>query len=174
MDRSDPAYIVYIADKIAAAADRRDSETQAGGFDAKKPLASVFNLLNGNKGAMNFAGTLLEGSDDSINYPSSENTTIPQGFYSKALSKLTQTLKALQWTEPWLNSLLTSLESVASFVPSSTSNKEVADISLYDHVKITAAVASCIQQYLEGEQDLRGRLLEGAEDFYREKAFMLH
>ena len=172
--RDDTAYIVYIADNIAAAADRRESPNPGTGFDRAKPLASVFNLLNKNLGSMNFAGAFLDASDDSINYPSDQNSLIPQEFYSQALAKLTTTLNALQWSEPWLNSLLTTLESIASFIPSSTSNQEVADISLYDHLKITAAVASCIQQYLDGEQDLRGRLFERARDFYNEEAFLLH
>lgn len=174
LQSDDPAYIVYIADNIAAAADRREASSPQAGFDRSKPLASVFNLLNQNHGCMNFAGMLLDGSDSSINYPSERNTVIPQEFYSQAIAKLTTTLRALQWSEPWINSLLTTLESVASFVPSSTSNNEVADISLYDHSKITAAVASCIQQYLDGEHDLRGRLFGHAEDFYKEEAFLLH
>lgn len=43
------------------------------------------------------------------------------------------------------------MEADCSFVPSSTSKNEIADISLYDHCKITAAVGSCIIDYLEQE-----------------------
>ena len=42
------AYITYYADNIAASADRREKAEGEGGFDKKVPLASVFNILNGN------------------------------------------------------------------------------------------------------------------------------
>lgn len=43
------AYIVYLADNIAAFADRRKKEdTEEKGFDLSVPLQSVFNVLNGN------------------------------------------------------------------------------------------------------------------------------
>ena len=44
------AYIVYIADNIAAFADRRKKEMdeEEKGFDLSVPLQSVFNVLNGN------------------------------------------------------------------------------------------------------------------------------
>ena len=44
------AYIVYMADNIASAADRREKdvlEDGEGGFDKNAPLDSIFNLLNG-------------------------------------------------------------------------------------------------------------------------------
>ena len=63
-----------------------------------------------------------------------------------------------------------------SFVPSSTSAEEVADVSLYDHSKLTAALGCCILQYLEaqGEKDYAGRLFAHARQFYDEKAFLLY
>ena len=42
------AYITYYADNVAAFADRRDAEEGEEGFDRSIPLASVFNVLNGN------------------------------------------------------------------------------------------------------------------------------
>ena len=43
------AYIVYIADNMASAADRRDIDEGEGGFQKDLPLSSIFNLLNNNK-----------------------------------------------------------------------------------------------------------------------------
>ena len=44
------AYIVYIADNIAAASDRREKESVDTGFQKGIPLQSIFNILNGNQG----------------------------------------------------------------------------------------------------------------------------
>ena len=44
------AYITYIADNIAAFADRREKENvDDKGFEIAVPLQSIFNILNGNK-----------------------------------------------------------------------------------------------------------------------------
>ena len=45
--------------------------------------------------------------------------------------------------------MLEIFEATLSFVPSSTSQKQMIDISLYDHVKITAAIGSCIYEYMK-------------------------
>lgn len=44
------AYIAYIADNVAAAADRRNRSETGAGFARELPLDSIFNLLNGNEG----------------------------------------------------------------------------------------------------------------------------
>ena len=52
------AYVVYMADNIASAVDRREQDTlesDRGIFDKGVPLASIFNLLNGNNGKMNYS-----------------------------------------------------------------------------------------------------------------------
>ena len=43
-----------------------------------------------------------------------------------------------------LSELLQALEKTLSYVPSSTNTAEAADISLYDHQKLTAAFAVCL------------------------------
>ena len=47
------AYIVYIADNIASAADRRKNDSEDTGFEMAMPLQSVFNILNGRRSIMN-------------------------------------------------------------------------------------------------------------------------
>ena len=75
----------------------------------------------------------------------------------------------------YVNSLLCVLEAYMTYLPSSTATHELADISLYDHVKMTAAYANCIYRYLQEKQesDFKSTLLEGAKDFYQEKVFRL-
>ena len=67
------------------------------------------------------------------------------------------------------------LEAYCSFIPSSAAARERADISFYDHVKMTAAYASCICLYLseKGISDYNEALFLKAKEFYKEKAFRL-
>ena len=48
ISEDDFAYIVYIADNIASAVDRRDKEEAESGFQIHTTMQPVFNLLNGN------------------------------------------------------------------------------------------------------------------------------
>lgn len=50
LSKQSPAYVVYIADNIASATDRREKENvEEGGQPFKKhlPLSSIFNLMHG-------------------------------------------------------------------------------------------------------------------------------
>jgi CRISPR-associated protein Csm1 len=68
------------------------------------------------------------------------------------------------------------LEGTLSFVPSSTNTKEIADISLYDHMKLTAAIANAIYEYAKEKEitDYKEKFFEKAEEFYEEEAFLLY
>ena len=72
--------------------------------------------------------------------------------------------------------MLEILEATLSFVPSSTSQKQMIDISLYDHVKITAAIGSCIYEYMKenNETDYEKILYKQAKEFYQKKTFLLY
>ena len=62
------AYITYIADNIAAAADRRQKDDGEKVFQKDIPLSSVFNILNGNKQDQHYEPKTLDISDG-INFP---------------------------------------------------------------------------------------------------------
>lgn len=76
-------------------------------------------------------------------------------FYQSVIQNITDNLKGITLDEEYINSLLAVLEANLTYIPSSTSKKELADISLYDHMKMTAAVASCVMQFLtaKGEKN---------------------
>ena len=168
------AYITYIADNIASASDRRESVDPEPGFDKKLPLESIFNKLNGNDGCCYYKPKML-GKCVEINYPVKERVEFTQVQYSEIKAQITDCLNGIKWDNKYVNSLLEILEATLSYVPSSTSKKEVADISLYDHLKITAAVSSCIYQWLEEQKisDYKTELFINSTDFYAKKAFML-
>ncbi|MCM1047130.1 MAG: type III-A CRISPR-associated protein Cas10/Csm1 [Clostridiales bacterium] len=169
------AYIVYLADNIASAADRRQKDSEDAGFEKAMPLQSVFNILNKNTEEKYYEPKTLD-PKDGINYPTSEKRAFDEAFYTQIKVRLTDNLRGLEWSREYVDSLLEVLEANLSYVPSSTARNEMADISLYDHLKLTAAVASCIMEYLDvqGETDFRERLYVNGKAFYEEKAFLLY
>ena len=167
-----PAYITYIADNIASGADRRRIDN-GNSFDPEKPLDSVFNILNGNNGSMSYLPKTMDESEG-INYPAN-SPVFSREIYAKICDDLADCLRGMEYSAEYVNSLLEVIEADCSFIPSSTNKNEIADISLYDHVKITAAVGACIYDYLEehGITDLKKELYKNADDFYGKKAFLL-
>ena len=169
------AYIVYIADNIAAATDRRDGETEERGFEAAAPLESIFNLLNGNQEKYSYSPQTME-EKYGINYPKEKSPKFDLPFYKEVRRKILENLKGAEWRAEEINSMLELLEATLSYVPSSTNKAEVGDISLFDHVKLTAAIASCIQKNLESRAitDYHEELFVKAKEFYTKDVFLLY
>jgi CRISPR-associated protein Csm1 len=142
------AYITYFADNVASAVDRRESFDASDGFDRSVPLDSIFNILNGNNENAHYSQRMLD-PNKGINYPSTTECTMDEGFYREVVDRIRDNLLGIELSSEYINSLLSVLEATLSYIPSSTSKRELTDISLYDHVKITAAVAECCYQYAE-------------------------
>ena len=167
------AYVTYIADNISSAADRRQTDQQGRGFSRDLPLESIFNRLNENDAHFYYKTGLLE---ETIRYPQREASPYLPDFYEQCIDRIRDAVKGIVFTETYVNSLSEILESCVSYIPSSTSREEVADISLYDHSKLTAALGCCILLYLEdcGESNYKERLLQQSKKFYNEKSFLLY
>lgn len=166
------AYAVNLADNISAAADRREEEGEhGGGFDRSLPLESIFNHLNGRNNGLSVPLICSEG----VMPEPQKDLRLEQREYAQLLRELRDGLKGIVLEPSYLNSLLALLEGWTAGVPSSTARAERADISLYDHVKVTAAVAACISEYLEESRrmDWKRELLDCQREFYREEAFLL-
>ena len=89
------AYIVYIADNIAAFADRRTREnTDEKGFELSAPLQSVFNILNGNQEELYYKPGDMD-PNGGINYPTSEKRRFSETFYQKIRLRITDNLKGI-------------------------------------------------------------------------------
>jgi CRISPR-associated protein Csm1 len=172
-----PAFISYIADNIAAGVDRRDSYDEQAwpGFDKQTNLASVFNTFGAERGNLEHEPKMLTDRSDDFTLPSDSVPPFDKGQYQAIEAKLRESIKALDISDEYLTSLLTVLEATLSFVPSSTSRKEVADISLYDHLKLTGAFGSAIWHWVQeqGVADLRTELFDNAKSFYEKDAFLL-
>jgi CRISPR-associated protein Csm1 len=179
LEQNSKAYITYIADNIAAGVDRRkNEEVETGGFVKDVALKSIFNILNGNNQSKSYSQGFIS-YDESINYPTESEIKFDESFYSKIIDNIkTAFTRGIDFESgaSYINSLLKILEVNTSFVPSSTNTKELIDISLFDHVKLTSAIASCIYDYTKEHDinDLHEELYKGAEEFYKKDAFLLY
>ena len=170
------AYITYFADNVASAMDRRESDEAEEGFDKSIPLDSVFNILNGNHGKAHYKQKMVD-PKEGINFPTTEAVTMDESFYSTVIDRIKDNLHGIELSEEYIESLLTVLEATLSYIPSSTSKRELADISLYDHVKMTAAIAECCYQYMEenGIRDYHEFLYKDSNSsLWDEQMFMLY
>ncbi len=175
LEKDDLAYITYWADNVAAGSDRRTNDTSCDwGYDKYVPLASIFNILNGNAQEYNYDMQMIY-DDGKANNPKNAEGVYSEGIYNGIIERLRQSLASIQLTDEYVNSLLSVLEATQSFAPSSTDKSQLCDISLYDHCKITAAVAGCIYEYLKENQidDYRSALFGQAKEAYDKKAFLL-
>lgn len=170
------SYITYIADNIASGTDRRSENDEKGWkWNSKTPLQDIFNRF-GNEPSKRYIepSELRPNVVDKI-LPSKVMHDYTPGEYSRGVSYFEEGLSAIEFTEEYAPSVLNLVEATMSFMPSSTNMLEVADISLYDHMKLTAAYACSILQYAgeKGIDDYEKTFKNGANSFYKKQAFML-
>lgn len=171
-----PAYLVYLADNLASAADRRTEDEEASGFDRTLPLAPVFTHLNGHHPGFWLEAEPLKEKGDKLPLPCQTKYGVTSAPYQRAVEALKKHLRDFDLEEKWLNSILCLLEAWTSTFPASTNRSESPDISFFDHSKMTAAFAACLSEYLleQGQTDYRTRLLEKEGQFRNEMAFLLY
>lgn len=148
----DISYIVYEADNLAAASDRRalmPEGAQAGSgmhFVSDLPLSSIFNVFD-RKGDTEAAGYRLKTIEEREpwTYPEPRShIAAPAVSYKKIADAVTEIFRQRSPQDMTLSELLQVLEKTMTYVPSSTNTGEAADVSLYDHQKLTAAFAVCL------------------------------
>ena len=165
------AYIIYAADRIATAANRGIIESGNMGF---KPLKTIFNTLNeNNQNKVYNPETISDGN--AINYPLDKCTDDIAIKLDSIKLNLQNKIGTISYEREYLNYLLETFEIYLSHFPSSYLNEERADISLYDHIKITTAISSCIYRYLEekGIEDYKFELINSIGDFEEKDIFRL-
>lgn len=176
----DFSYIVYEADNIAAAADRREREDEGvdRGFDAQSCLQSVFNIF-GEQTSNPVSKYYLRGLNpsDKFNYPTTEMCYASDDKYEELVNVLESNFQRAGVLDMSNGELLRILEDVMSYIPSSTNKNEVCDISLYIHSKVTAALASCMYEYFSENKikDYKKYCYDqsGNSEFRKQDAFLL-
>lgn len=175
LEKDDLSYITYIADNIASGVDRREHEGEVSRkWNSKTNLEDIFNRFGQKSENRYFQPKELDLSVDKI-FADTHNIEFSAGQYSGILRRIEDTLKVTEFTEEYMQSILNLLEATASFIPSSTNMKEVVDISLYDHLKMTSGFAAAVFHYLEEkeETDYQTKLFVNGPQFYEEEAFLL-
>lgn len=181
----DISYIIYEADNLASASDRREflseeaspNETSAQ-FLPNMPLGNVFNVFS-HEDTMGQTAYRLQSLTEmkSWAYPRSrDNTAAPEERYKKITEALGDIFKQRSPQQMTLSELLQVLEETMSYVPSSTNTQEAADISLYDHQKLTAAFAICLWHFFQekGITNYKSYCYgERQGEFRREPAYLL-
>ena len=174
------AYITYIADNIASGVDRRQSneESDEGAsdkiWDTYTNQADIFNVFGAQTDKRYFKPTVLNLKSEP-NFASATYKPFSKGDYAAIATRIKNELAEFEFNQAQIDSLLNLFEATLSFVPSSTNTKEIADISLAEHSRLTAAFALAIYDYLEdkGRHNYKEDLFTKASAFYEEEAFLL-
>ena len=134
------------------------------------PQADIFNAFKEDKGSRYQKFEVLT-DDSELNIASHETVDISQDCYEELLNILTEKLQELPLEEENLPSFFNLWRSLFSKVPLLPGDKELGDLSLAEHSRLTVAFATAIFDYLENPgQD---SLLDDASNLYTESAFLL-
>lgn len=169
------AYICYHADNIAAGTDRRpvegDDNTKAQ-FNKMQSLSSVFSSLHSND-EIKYHNLHIK-SNNTINRLQNEgscNVTSDKylDIHNRMLNQLCKS------DNHSINSILKILESFTAYIPSSTDTSQVTDISLYQHSKLTAAIAGCMYLYMQDNKDnnYKKQFFQNNKEFNKLPAFIM-
>ena len=134
------AYIIYEANNIVLGIE--SIKTKKSNMDS---LNSIFNIIKTEKNSSKKTFKILDFNKNNLNMPTSQIIKLTNSDYKKILNSIKNNLNILKED---LNpeKLAILLETYCSYFPSS-SYVDTPDISYYDHVKLTAAIASCFYLY---------------------------
>lgn len=160
-------WIVYEADNLSSV-ERGAMEDE---FNPKNPLISIFSSVKGiRKGTdeqkiKQKAYPLTTLDFDTFVFPGYEKDKAEDRISHKSYEEIYDDFKR---KFPFLYSdlILSFLEKETTFVPARTGEGE--DISLFDHLKTTCAIASCMYLYHKNELDknIKSSILNRAENKY--------
>ena len=161
------AWIVCAADRLADGTEDQKKK------EAGEPLAPVFTHLNGHHPGWSLAPQPMD--EEHVPMPAVEKQQISTAQYGEILRGLEQGLKDLKPDPEWVNILLGLMEQWTSFIPAESCTEEEPDISLFDHLKITAAIGSSVSEYMLDRGITDGReFLKNEEEFRKEQVFLLY
>lgn len=175
-DNDNISYIICEADNIASASERREIENEEKQvFKWNIPLDSIYNVLFLRKDEDKLQYELNDLKEDNkINMPKSI-TEVSTGKYLKIENELKNVLSKYRFETDNPNSLIYILKNLTSYIPSSTNVSQFVDISLYEHLKLTAAIASCMYLYTEEKNitDYKDRYFIKAEQNRDKKEYLM-
>jgi len=178
LSADDLAYVIYEADNIAAGADRREVEgdfnDSGAKFDSDLCLENIFNVFSG-KGESSYFPLRALDAAKKVNFPHGNRNVAAQGQYESIIRYLQENFQQKSPIDMTENELLRIVEDTMMYIPSSTNTEEHADISLYDHAKITGAVAAAMVKYMKaaGIADYKKFCLDEGKENRNKEIFLL-
>ena len=170
---SDYAYVTNFADTLSAKMDGRKKDDGTLIQTQLKPLESIFNILNGNNEKLVYKAVQIK-KDGEINYPV-EKAEVKANILKEAKEDFEKVLKNSNSYEELASKLLTASEKNLSFLPAAITEEEINDISLFDHLKMTAAIASSVRRYMDENKIIDFKsLLDKELEFMDKKMFLLY
>ena len=163
---SDAARCTAFARSLSVTADTPAAEPASSRY---RPLRSIFSHLNGEHPGYSVPAARPDGV---LHDPVQNAPDIPAAVYRELYQELTGQLTGLQFSSAQANALLGLLESQCSALPANTAWEEDRDISLYDQLKLTAALAACVSEYLQQADAFS--LLDASTELRREPVFLLY
>ncbi len=154
-------WIVCEADNISAS-ERVKEKPQFG-----NPLTSVFSSVNLGIGEPETVYYNLKKYDpNDFFYPIKEKPLVTQKKYRDLYDDFREEFIKLVKSSLDFNKILALLEKYTTFIPSMMGEEN--DISLYDHLRTTSAIALCMYLYHKNEldKDIRDRILDRREKKY--------
>lgn len=167
-DAAVPAALVRAADRIVTGSCGEKVDVPSVFLP---PLAPVFTHLNGDHSGC-WVAPLPQGG--TLQPPQKEPPQLTADICRQLLQGLADTLRG---TKPdAVDPLLAALACYTCNVPAMAVTRPVQDVSLFDHLKITAAVAACLSEdLLAAEQTgITGALLQDEAALHSQAAFLLY
>ncbi len=160
-------WMVYEADNLSSI-ERGEKE---GEFNPKNPLISIFSSIRGIKSKIDehkikaraYPLTMLD--FDNFVFPGFEKDKAEDRIPHKSYEKIYEEFKH-KFPDLHPDLMLAFLEKVATFIPARTGGNE--NISLFDHLKTTCAIASCMYLYHKNEldKDIKNEILDRTKEKY--------
>lgn len=158
VDEKSISNIIYLSDNISSSIDRRDDIGEEISKNTKWKrdvvLENIFNSMFIEKDTDNSYLSLDVLQDENSIFDSitnDKNKINDISKYNKVFNQFDSAFSRIDFNKDSIGSILNVMEITTNFVPSSTDNTQKADISLYNHSKITAMIASCIYEYFKSE-----------------------
>ncbi|MGI6109386.1 MAG: type III-A CRISPR-associated protein Cas10/Csm1 [Eubacteriaceae bacterium] len=161
------AGLIEMAAEITSAGKDTDHSQKA-----SVPLLSVFTRLNGNHPG-HYISPYCENNEIPMPVIKAE-TKISEKDYVRIANILLKHLPEIPKDEKWISNLTTLLETALSSVPYRTDSADEQDLSFYDHLKITAAVGSCLAEYAAGQSDSQKESGINSDELKNIGAFILY
>lgn len=154
---------VILADRFSAR-ERKDEEREAEHY-TRAPLVSIMSRLKGASKEYRYPLTPLNFDQNTIR--PTETTEVDQDAYTRLWTAFTSNFKELADSEDYTptayQTVVALLHKYTARMPSATpwghrDERTVPDISLYDHLRTTAAIAACIGRELASETEVNAEL----------------